>query len=325
MSSLYIDSHSGLLRMVSGAIGFWEDGQKKGSVPLASLSRVVMVGSVNLETGVLHALAQRKVSVVFLSGRQGRFLAALVGPMHRNGKLRLAQYRAVAGEEKATIASRILHAKLTAQEEALAWYRQERPKAAKMMTSATRVVTQAKEALVNADVGRLRGLEGAASAACFGAFKTLVPPSLNFTGRHRRPPPDPVNALLSLGYTLLFGEFLKEVNAIGLDPTLGFLHEFDYGRDSLALDLMEPWRPQWERWVFVVFRDRMFRDRDFGMGGERAGCWLKKGPRQRFYQEFERWAQPLRPAFRQMVYQLIRWLGEEEMIETENENEKPVP
>ena len=89
----------------------------------------------------------------------------------------------------------------------------------------------------------LRGIEGAGTAAYFGVLGNFLPEELHFKGRNRRPPKDPANALLSFGYALLANSVEGAVYLAGLDPYLGFLHVVDYGRPSLALDLMEEFRP----------------------------------------------------------------------------------
>lgn len=95
-----------------------------------------------------------------------------------------------------------------------------------------------------ASIDSLRGLEGAGSAAYFGSFDKLIrADGFSFEARRRRPPTDPVNALLSFGYSLLAHDIQSAVNIVGFDPYLGYLHTERYGRPSLALDLMEEFRP----------------------------------------------------------------------------------
>src|SRR5690606_35223445 len=91
----------------------------------------------------------------------------------------------------------------------------------------------------NSAWGRLLGLEGSGSAQYFGVFGHLLKHDLGFRKRVRRPPTDPVNAMLSLGYTLLANQVASAVNLAGLDPYVGFLHGAKYGKPALALDLME--------------------------------------------------------------------------------------
>ncbi|MEP0914438.1 CRISPR-associated endonuclease Cas1 [Leptolyngbya sp. GB1-A1] len=109
-------------------------------------------------------------------------------------------------------------------------------------------VTQLEQAIAPIDITEtidsLRGLEGSGSAAYFGSFNALIrTEGFQFTHRNRRPPTDPVNALLSLGYALLRHDVQSAVNLVGFDPYLGYLHTQRYGRPSLALDLMEEFRP----------------------------------------------------------------------------------
>jgi CRISPR-associated protein Cas1 len=109
-------------------------------------------------------------------------------------------------------------------------------------TAVDRLAQLDKKAANAADLAALRGWEGAASAVFYQAFSTFLRPELGFRGRNRRPPRDPVNALLSLGYTLLFNNFYATINIVGFDPYLGLFHEVKRGHAALASDLMEEWR-----------------------------------------------------------------------------------
>src|SRR5690606_21832215 len=135
-------------------------------------------------------------------------------------------------DEKCLAAARgIVAAKLLAQYRALGAHRRRRPDLRRPLTRAMAVVGERWRTLPSAqNLDTLRGVEGAAAAAYFGALTHLVAPSWNFNGRQRRPPPDPVNALLSLTYTLLHGEAVRALLGHGLDPALGALHALDYGR-----------------------------------------------------------------------------------------------
>lgn len=152
----------------------------------------------------------------------------------------------------------------------------------------------------------LRGLEGGASASYFSAYTKMFTDSLGFSKRNRRPPEDPVNAILSLCYTLVHFDIVREIEVIGLDPVIGFYHQFDYGRESLACDLIEPYRPMVDRFVWEIFRERIFTVRDFAMNDERPGCYLKKESRKRFYPMYEEWVQNTRPLWVEDVRGLAR-------------------
>lgn len=136
----------------------------------------------------------------------------------------------------------------------------------------------------------------------------MLPESLGFTGRNRRPPRDPANAVLSLGYTLLHFEAVRACHAAGLDPMIGFFHELEFGRESLAADLIEPLRPRVDAWAWELFRHQVLRTEDFRREGD--ACLLGKGGRQRFYAEFESLARPLRRLLRRFTVRLASRLAE---------------
>ncbi len=157
----------------------------------------------------------------------------------------------------------------------------------------------------------LLGLEGGYAATYFGAYTTLFPPSLEFTKRVRRPPTDPVNALLSLCYTLLHYEAVREIEVIGLDPTIGFLHEFSYGRESLACDLVEAHRPAVDRFVWQMFRDRILTARDFSRESGGPGCYLTKEGRKKLFPLHEQHMKELRTGMVSDVRELARKILDE--------------
>ena len=143
----------------------------------------------------------------------------------------------------------------------------------------------------------LRGREGTAARAFFPAFASAFPPALEFTGRNRRPPRDPVNVCLSLGYTLLHAEALSVAARHGFDPTLGVYHDLAHDRESLACDLAEPARPRVDAFVHRLFADAILRAEDFsGRGG--AGCTMGKSGRRMFYRGF---AENCAPTLRETI------------------------
>ncbi len=307
MGTLFIDRKNLEVRLDPGnALAFYAGGVREGAVPLNPLKRVVIVGNVTVEASVLHRFADSGISVLFLSGRRSRFCGSLCGRLHNNGLLRLRQYDMMLGPEAGDIAREIAARKITEQARLLDEAAEQRPDLRFPITQARRTMDvilgrlsapqRAPEGMaVRLTKETIRGLEGAASAAYFSAFNRLFAPSLSFDGRNRRPPKDPVNALLSLCYTLLHFEVVREIEVIGLDPTLGFLHDFEYGRESLASDLVEIFRASVDRFVWTVFREREFRENDFAHDVERPGCYLKKGGRKRFYPLYEEWARQERP------------------------------
>jgi CRISP-associated protein Cas1 len=135
-------------------------------------------------------------------------------------------------------------------------------------------------------VGALLGVEGNGSADYFRVFGKMVREPFHFTHRRRRPPTDPVNAMLSLGYTLLGHQVASAIHVVGLDPYTGFLHQFRHGRPSLALDMMEEFRPLTvDSIVLNICNHRLLMVNDFQE--ELGVVYLKPEARKKFYGKFE--------------------------------------
>ena len=297
MGTLYIDRKEIHIKLDGQALAFYAGGTREGIVPINPLKRVIIVGNVTLDTPVLHRLSDNNVSVVFLSGKRLRFCGMLHGRLHNNGALRVRQYEKSLTDFSRTISHELVKRKVLSQKEFLLDVRERRPDLRLPLTDVSGVLDKILQTLnlKQAGIDSLRGFEGGASAAYFAAYTQLFPDSLEFKKRNRRPPEDPVNAMLSLCYTLLHFETVREIEVIGLDPTIGLYHQFEYGRESLACDLVELFRTDVDRMVWDICRERVFTARDFAEGDERPGCYLKKECRKRFYPLYEEWAKGIRP------------------------------
>lgn len=325
MGTLYIDRKDIQVKLDGNALAFYANGKREGMVPITPLKRVVIVGNIALESSVLNHLADHGVAIIFLSGRNNKFHGMLHGRLHNNGLLRIRQYEKSRSPFVLEYSIEIIQSKVSGQTALLKYASQQRPDLRFPLTSAINILHTVNKKLSdlsiapvncaeNSDQGdgrtpflqSLIGLEGSASAAYFSAFTKLFPPSLDFTGRNRRPPRDPVNAVLSLCYTMVHYETVSEIEAIGLDPIIGFLHQFEYGRESLACDLVEIHRPMVDQFVWELFRERSLAERDFTYEKERPGCYLKKESRKRFYHWYETWAKDHRRHLTDSVRALAR-------------------
>ncbi|HSW62255.1 MAG TPA: CRISPR-associated endonuclease Cas1 [Dissulfurispiraceae bacterium] len=313
MGTLYIDRKGLHIKLDGNALAFYANGEREGSAPILPLKRVVVVGGVTIETPALHRLADENVSVLFLSGKRARFTGRLSGSLHNNGELRRTQYRRSLEPFAMETATAFVRHKILAQLDLLREALDRRADLRKPLFDASAVLASIAERLetVPDSSASLLGLEGGASASYFGAYTTLFPPSLEFTRRVRRPPTDPVNALLSLCYTLVHYEAVREIETIGLDPTIGFLHEFSYGRESLACDLVEGFRPSVDRFVWEQFRERTLTARDFSREEGGPGCYLTKEGRKKFYPMHEEHMKQVRPALTRDVRELARRIQDE--------------
>jgi CRISPR-associated protein Cas1 len=308
MPTLYLDRKGAALDIDAGTLTVRVGGDLATRIPLVPLERVALRGDAVLSTRVLAELWRHDIGLLLLSGRHNEATARLVGRPHDDVALRLAQYRRAsdpaAGRETAR---RIVGAELAAEARLLGRALETRPDRRKPLTDARATLDRLQRRVADDDErldrDTLTGLEGAGAAAYFRAYATLFPESLEFSRRRRRPPPDPVNVCLSLGYTLLHHEAVREVQVVGLDPLLGFLHVPERGRESLACDLVEPLRPHVDDWVWRRFAERLPRGEHFSR--EKGGaCLMGKAGRRAFYDGFEPLAAGLRRLLRRMARSL---------------------
>jgi len=240
MATLYVQEQGATVRKRAQQVLITKDEHTLQEVPLTKIDQVVLMGKgVQLSTALLIDLLNRGIPVTLMNSTGSRHYATLTAGPSRFAELRLRQMQRVGEPAWALDLSRaIVRAKLTNQRAVLAttgW-----PAA----TTATAQIVAAEEGLdAAATLDAVRGYEGAGAAAYFGAWRTALPQAWGFQGRAFYPPPDPVNALLSFGYTLLMHDVLTAVQLVGLDPYFGVLHVLEVGRASLALDLMEEFRP----------------------------------------------------------------------------------
>lgn len=211
-------------------------------VPLIKVEGLVVLGRATVSQAVVMELLERKIPLSFLT-QSGRYLGRLEPELTKNIFIRRAQWQAAGETAQAIhIVQAIIRGKLKNYRNTL--LRSQRDNGIDL----SKVIAQLEEAIApihqTQSIDSLRGLEGAGSAAYFKGFPALIRSTdFTFRKRVRRPPTDPVNALLSLGYALLRHDIQSALNIVGFDPYLGYLHVERYGRPSLALDLMEEFRP----------------------------------------------------------------------------------
>ncbi len=256
MDTLFIDRQQTRLDTEAGRLIVRAPEARPITLPLRQIRQLVVSARTELSTTVLLALHREGIGLVVLNPREPENHLVCGGGQHGNVARRLSQYAWYSDEGRRLEAARALVGmKLLHQQRALARHRRRRPDLRRPLTRAMEQVRERRESLKHTtSLGSLRGVEGAAAASYFSAFALLVAPRLGFTGRKRRPPPDPVNAVLSLTYTLLHGESMQALVGRGLDPCLGALHDIDYGRASLACDMQELLRTDAETWVLEQFR-----------------------------------------------------------------------
>lgn len=242
MPPLYVVKQGAKLRIRKKRLGVEYDGEVVTSFPLHHISQVVLFGNVGLTTPTIGTLLKKKIEVVFLY-QDGSYKGSLQGGVSPHVPLRKAQYALLDAQEfRLKLAKEFVRAKL-AHQLALLKRQDSRKEKVDCQEELTLLETALQKIPHKQNLNSLRGLEGTASAAYFGAYRTLFGEEWGFHARNRRPPRDPINVLLSFGYTLITRAASSAVRTVGLDVYAGFLHAVNYNRPSLALDLVEEFRP----------------------------------------------------------------------------------
>lgn len=270
LNTLFITTQGAYVHRDGETISVVVEKEVKLRVPVHTLSGVVCFGAVTMSSFAMQLCAESNAAVSFLT-EQGKFLARVTGPVTGNVLLRREQYRrADDPEASAAIARATIIAKLAnSRAVVLRAARDHGGEATRpqLEAAAARIARIAQDLERPQAVDSLRGFEGQAADAYFNVFDHFIvaqKDEFKFTGRNRRPPLDPVNALLSLLYTLLVHDVRGALEATGLDPQVGFLHRERPGRPSLALDLMEELRPLLaDRMALTLINRQQVKPSDF--------------------------------------------------------------
>lgn len=304
MPTLYVTEPGTQVRKVEERLVVARGEEVLDDIPLIKVERVVLVGrGVSLTTAAMYALARRGVDVVYLTG-SGRFMTRTAAGEHKHSRLRHQQALRVADETfslalaKSIVLGKVLNQRVLVRRhaESADWARR----------ALVGMETMAQQTGATRSLDEVRGMEGQAAKEYFGLLRRMLRapadgPTWGFERREYYPPPDPVNALLSFGYTLMLNDMVTACQLIGLDPYLGCFHAIDYGRPSMALDLIEEFRPiVVDTLVLEGLNRGFFRLRDFviaepdaedepGPGNQKtaAAIHLKEEGRKRFLNMYE--------------------------------------
>ena len=276
-----------------------EADQSETVIRLIDISDVAIFGNVSITTPALTALFDHEIPVSYHS-MGGWFRGMSHGIGHKNVEIRTAQYRASFNEKEKLIFSReLVAAKIFNQRTMMRRnYKGEKHNRDHILGELAKLRRSANKA---SNISALLGIEGKAAAIYFGSFsKMLDAPSkqetlldlssedtFKFQHRNRRPPTDPINAMLSFGYSILTRQLCVALGTVGLDPFRGFFHAPRYGRPSLALDIMEPFRPIIvDSIVLRTVNSGEIVPKDF-VGGD-VGIALTPNGRKKFLGAYER-------------------------------------
>ena len=261
--------------------------------PLHTLSAILSFSYPGASPALMGACAQRGISMAFCTP-QGKFLARITGEANGNVLLRRTQYR-IADDPKQScvIARAMVFGKVHNARWSIERTRRDhglRVDDRRLQEVSGQLKAMLPQLLCQVDLDSLRGQEGAAATAYFDVFEQFILADrsvFHFQTRSRRPPLDPVNALLSFAYSLLAHDCAWALESVGLDSYVGFLHRDRPGRSSLALDLMEELRPCIaDRCVLTCINNRIFQSSDFILR-ENGGVFLNEDGRRTFLKRWQ--------------------------------------
>lgn len=305
MSSLFVDRKDVEVRLDDGVLVFTQKEQRVASVPLLAVDRIFFRGNIKLDSSLLGKLGEKDIGVVFLSGRHAT--PSLFYPRtHNDAKRRICQYKAFIDMGfRIQFAKDLISNKFDSDKYCLEKIKEECNLYDQDILKIQTKLNGYKDNIFLVDnLSSILGIEGHAATEYFSIFEKTLPSELNFKGRNRRPPRDPFNAVISFIYTLIFAEACKQIYDVGLDPFIGFFHELDFSRESLACDVMEPLRAYADYAAFVMFKHNVLKVEDFSSSEQ--GCFLGKSGREKFYKSYEEIAPIFRKKLKEVCTETLR-------------------
>jgi CRISP-associated protein Cas1 len=288
MSALYLVKQGTMLRKEQGRFFVKLPDREEEEIPIREVEQILVFGNVQISNAAISACLDAKIPVIFLTqlgGYKGHLWSAELGSL----EVEAAQWQKRQDLEfQLNMAQTILAGKLAnSRQLLLRLNRKRRVENVGIAVERMEVDCEAVEKSENLDA--MRGHEGVAAARYFSALGQLITNSaFSLTERTRRPPKDPVNSLLSFGYTLLYNNVLSLILAEGLNPYLGNLHRSDRKETHLAFDLMEEFRsPVVDSLVITLVNKQALKPTDFTWFNEAGGTYLEEQGRRVFLKAFE--------------------------------------
>jgi CRISP-associated protein Cas1 len=281
MTTLYVQrTGATLTRHDSSFIVRYRDGEQlqRQTIPAEKVSEVVIGAGCHITSGAIELLMKLEVPVSFVNFHD-KYIGALCTPINGNQALRRAQYAASEQDEFCLSMARAFIAGKTHNQRTITLrYARELPE----LTPLTEGMREMIAGVATApNIETVMGLEGQTARLYFEGLRLICGEAWAFDGRNRRPPRDPVNAMLSYGYAILEGHVTSMLHRVGLDPYIGFMHQPFPARKSLALDLMEEFRPVVvDSAILGIIGNRMLSPADFEI--QDASCRMSDAARKTF-------------------------------------------
>ena len=286
MSVLYLTEQGSSIKKTGNRLVVEKEGKKLLDIPLIKIKTILIYGNVQISTQAMAILFRDGIETSFLN-MQGKLKGRLVPVKAKNVILRMNQYKKGTDKDfSLKIAKLIIHRKLDNYLSSMKRFKKYNPDIEfdKEMSG----IEEYKKTIDRKNsTNALMGLEGISSVQYYKAYSRMFKGEIKFTNRTRRPPRDPANALLSLGYVMLGNEITSLLDAAGFDPYIGFLHQIDYGRPSLSLDIIEEFRqPVIDTCILNLCNKGVFKEKDFEK--KKEGIFLLKDALKKFLLNYEK-------------------------------------
>ena len=286
MANLYLTEQGSVLRKKGERLIVEKDEEVLLDVECHKIDAVLIFGNVQFTTQAVHELFQHGIELAILT-RTGRLIGQITSPTTKNIELRVEQFKKYEdGVFKLRFSRSIVTGKIRNSLQMLRLFSYNHPEID--LKEETQGLERAENGISQQNtIESLNGVEGMAARYYFNGFGKMILGDFVFDGRKKYPAPDPVNALLSLGYTMVFNEISSLLDGMGFDPYLGYFHKIDYGRASLASDLMEEFRaPVSDRLTLRLINNRILIEKDF-YDNPKGGIYLTRDGMKKYFSEFE--------------------------------------
>ncbi len=286
MANLYLTEQGSILCKTGDRLIVQKDKAVLLDIQCSKINAVLVFGNVQITTQAVHELFKFGIELALLT-RTGRLIGQLTSPATKNIELRVEQFKRYGDDAfKLELSKTIVGGKLTNCLTLLKDFSHNHPNI-DFNAEITGIETSMKNVTTPESLNSLRGVEGSAAQSYFKGFGKMILGEFTFEGRRKHPSTDPVNALLSFGYTLVFNEISSLLDGLGFDPYLGYFHQVDYGRASLASDIQEEFRASIDRFTLYLMNNKILKQEDFYRNEKDGSVYLKREAMKRYFAEYE--------------------------------------
>ena len=308
MSVLYLTEQGGYVHKSGETIVIEKDGEEILKSPLKDISIIVIFGNVQVSVQALLALLEKGCDISMMT-QDGHFRGRVVSALGKNIELREKQFKLTQDADfvlrfsKSIVSAKIKNGITLMQKYS---YSDRNPFTAENLPNMKELIKKIEDA---DNIDTLRGYEGVSAKNYFDDFGKFLIEGIEFSGRKYFPAPDPVNALLSFGYSFVSRELQSILEGLGLDPYIGFFHQIKYGRASLSLDLTEEFRHSIvDRLVLRLLNKRILSNDDFYKDAEKGGCYLKRDALKVFLKYYEEYMDDENKTYGEKEEKSIRYI-----------------